>query len=73
MKVWVMARLRWRVRALMAIVFYIAVDCAALYNATWHGSIVWLFIFLLLTLIAPLILGLWWLFKQIDRSGHTLY
>ncbi len=68
-----MARLQWRLRTLMAVVLYVAIDCSALSNAIWYGSDRWLLLFLLLTFFVPLNLGLWRLLKRIDRTGNTLY
>ncbi len=69
-----MPRLRWRVRrTLLAVILYLAADCASLYNTIWHDSNLWLFVFLTLTLLGPMIVGLWWVLKWLDRSGNTLY
>jgi NADH:ubiquinone oxidoreductase subunit 3 (subunit A) len=56
------------VRRLMALILYIAFDCAAFYNATWHDSNKWLLVFLMLTLLGPLILVIWWAFRRMDWS-----
>ncbi|HEX8202973.1 MAG TPA: hypothetical protein VF590_21030 [Isosphaeraceae bacterium] len=68
-----MARRQFRVRTLMALVLYVAVDCAAYSRAVRHGSDRWLHVFLLMTFLVPAVLGQCWLIQRIiEWSGRTL-
>jgi hypothetical protein len=68
-----MARSGWRVRSLMALVAYVAVDCAAFCHGIWHDSGPGLLVALAMTVYVPFALGAWWALKRIDWSGNTLY
>jgi hypothetical protein len=62
-----------RIWVLMAIVGYAALDLAAFHEVIWGESALALKVFVVLTILVPLLAGLAWLTRFIDRSGQTLY
>jgi hypothetical protein len=65
-------RLRpFRTTTLMAIVLYAAIDLAAWRAVFAWGSLLGICIFLFLTVMLPLLAGIWWLVTHFDRN--TLY
>ena len=62
---------RMTIRSWMAVVVYVALDLAAHQGAFAWGSMVALCIFLVLTLVIPLIMMLGWAIRRIN--SNTLY
>jgi hypothetical protein len=58
-------------RRWMAVVLYAALDLAAAHAAFTRGSMVALGVWFVLTLFLPLIVLLWWVFRQV--RPNTLY
>lgn len=64
---------QFKIRTVMLIVIIVAIDAAAYSQFVWHGSRLGLAVFLILTILLPLGLLIWWVATKIDWSGNTLY